>query len=122
MPTLRENFIEHFGEHDADLIEKCAKEHMPDKYLGSDPFKGALVIAIGFECFTNQTYNEHHGFETNGDEIKEWLKKNKILENYDGDIDEAANAAGAYERYGLIREINVEAAILKDGISRAFKQ
>ncbi len=99
--SVRRSFVRTFGEEQAEKIEAAAAEHkngVHDK-TGSDPFKWAIVICIGFECFTKKDYRSHHGITAPVEKIKGWIKRSGHLDTHDGDIDYLALFTGAYNEY-----------------------
>lgn len=100
MSSLRDEFVQKFGEADATRIERAAAEHkngIHDK-PGSDPFRWALAICVGYECCTSERYAKYHGIE-NGPAIDAWMRENAVLHEHDGDVDYLAVFAGAYQPY-----------------------
>ena len=100
--SIRKAFVEKFGEHDAVVMERAAKEHangVNSERLGSDPFSWAIVICIGHECFTHERYRKYHGFTADPAAIKEWVKNCADLASHDGDVDYLSLFAGAYNEY-----------------------
>lgn len=103
MSTQREKFVELFGMENAVAIEGAARSHgngVNDVKYGSDFFRWAIVIAIGYECFTR--FNKSHGITASGDAINEWLKQPEQMEwlsKHDGDCDYLAWMTGVYNQY-----------------------
>lgn len=100
---VRQEFVAAFGEKEAQTMESACAYHMNDRALVArevkQPFKHAIVICIGSECFTAQGYAKWHGFEAPGDVIKQWVKDHAELDTYKGDMDYLALFAGAYNEY-----------------------
>lgn len=40
---------------------------------GSDFFKWALCICIGYECMEKEDYRNHHGTVTPWEDLKKWI-------------------------------------------------
>ena len=59
---LRAEFVSAFGEVQACAIEHAAEGHKNGIHdrPGSDPFRWALLICIGHECFTKASYRTYH--------------------------------------------------------------
>ena len=97
--SVRESFVERFGEEQASLIEGAVESHSnmipwpQDK--GSDPFKWVVLRAIGFECVTQ--YKEAHGITVDEGELRDWCLNEGNLSSHDGDFDFLAAFAGIYE-------------------------
>jgi hypothetical protein len=64
MSDLRARFVARFGPELAETVDRATEHHI--KVLpaplsqGSDPFRFALVWAIGFECLTRPAYRQEH--------------------------------------------------------------
>jgi hypothetical protein len=99
--TLQEAFAERFGADQAAAIVAAAEMHDNDAHdnRGSEPFRWALSIAIGYECFTNDGYREYHGITAPADDIKAWIKAEADLGSHDGDVDYLGAICGAYDEY-----------------------
>lgn len=100
--SLRDKFVARFGERDAAAMEKAAEEHktvINSERIGSDPFRWAVMICIGYQCFEKAGYREHHGITACFEDIREWLKANADLSRHDGDVDYLALAVGKYNEY-----------------------
>jgi len=97
---IRDSFVETFGENNAKAVENAAHQHANGKNnakMGSDPFKWALLICIGYECVDK--YREHHGISAKATDIKKWVKKHADLGSHDGDCDYLALMAGTYDSW-----------------------
>ena len=97
--SIRIEFIERFGEVEAMNIEKAANEHQSSGDKGSDPFKWALLICIGYQCMELEGYREGHNIETPWDELKRWIKDYANLDSHTGDCDYLALLAGTYSEF-----------------------
>ena len=99
--TTRKSFVETFGEDQAYVIEAAAHSHMNSVHdnKGSDPFRWAICICIGHQCFEEENYREHHNITAPAEAIKAWIVENGDLANHDGDVDFLALFAGAYDPY-----------------------
>ena len=99
-PPTQTAFTERFGADQAAAIIAAAEQHRPnDDNRGSDPFKWALVIAIGHECITHDRYRDQHGITAPTDDLKFWIRDHADLASHDGDMDWLAALAGAYDEY-----------------------
>jgi len=64
---------------------------------GSDPFRWALTIVIGYQCV--EKYAKYHNIKVPFNEFKKWVIENAELHEHDGDIDWLALAAGVYQEF-----------------------
>jgi hypothetical protein len=98
---LREKFVTRFNEEDAKAIEAAANMHENGVHNnpGSDPFRWAICICIGFECMSKDSYREYHGIKSPWTEIHQWIKDEANLSEHDGDVDYLGAMAGAYNEY-----------------------
>lgn len=102
MMGIRDKFVAVFGEDEALCMEASAEEHangINDANRGTDPFKWAILICIGYECFTKDRYRQHHGFHYQPDVLKAWICAHADLGTHDGDSDYLALFGGAYTPY-----------------------
>lgn len=99
--SVRESFVAMFGESEAVTMEAAAREHKNGIHdiTGSDPFKWAVLICIGYECFTRASFREHHGFTASADAIKTWAQNHGQLNTHDGDVDYLSLFCGRYQEY-----------------------
>lgn len=100
--SISEAFADRFGTEQTTKVVDAANEHrngVNDRNLGSDPFKWALLICIGYECLSKDEYREHHGITAPWDEIRQWIKDEADLTNHDGDCDYICLFAGGYDEY-----------------------
>jgi hypothetical protein len=100
--SVRTSFVKAFGENEAKAIEAAARFHangINDGKLGSDPFKWALTIIIGYQCAEIASYRAHHKITAPWNKIKTWIKKHGELKSHDGDMDYLALMAGTYNEY-----------------------
>jgi hypothetical protein len=95
--SIRAAFAARFGEANAAAIESAATEHKNGVHdnPGSDPFKWALLIAIGSECITR--FAGSHEITADPDEVKAWAYENADLASHDCDCDYLALMCGMYE-------------------------
>ena len=99
--SVRVPFVEDFGEDQAAAIEAAAEEHkngVHDK-PGSDYFRWALAIAIGFECMERPSFREYHGITAPWRKLRPWIKNNGRLAEHDGDVDYMSLLIGTYNYY-----------------------
>lgn len=95
----RESFVELFGEQQASAIEAAAEGHkngVHDK-KGSDPFKWACLIAIGYQCV--EKFGQSHGITVPFDEFKAWAIEHGEFASHDGDFDYISAFCGHYNEY-----------------------
>lgn len=105
--TVRQAFVESFGELQAIAVEAAANEHKNGVHdrPGSDPFRWALVIAIGYECMEVDSYRKHHGITVPWRRLRPWIKKHGDLKNHDGDSDYISLFSGAYNYFVGLRPL-----------------
>lgn len=109
MKSIKSSFIKHFDKETAAIIEKCAEKHsngVNSQNVGSDPFKWALTIAIGYQCFEKDNFREYHGFAKKHtyEKIKSWIKKYGHLDTHDGDCDYISLFAGIYNDFMPVKK------------------
>ena len=70
--STRESFVERFGEEDAARMEAAAEGHKNGVHdsPGSDPFRWAIAVCIGYQCFEVDRYRKCHGFKASFEDIK----------------------------------------------------
>lgn len=98
MSEVRDKFVARFGEDNAAAVERAADGHKNGVHdnPGSDPFKWALLICIGFQCMTD--YQKGHEIDLPTEPVlRSWVRQNADLVSHDGDYDYLAAFAGAYE-------------------------
>lgn len=99
--SVRESYVQTFGEQEAAALEAAAEEHkngVHDEY-GTDPFRWAVVIAIGYQCAEVPQYRNHHGIKAPWEDIRQWIIDHGDLANHDGDVDYLSLMAGKYTEY-----------------------
>lgn len=106
---IEEKFVKDWGEELAQKVWECAYSHangINDANKGSDPFKWALLIVIGYQCFEIEDYRKYHGVpDLDWEKMKKWIRDNAELETHDGDCDYLSLWAGRYNYYvGLDEE------------------
>lgn len=101
MESIRAEFEKAFGEDQAAAIWDAAISHKNGVHdrEGSDPFKWALLIAIGYKCMEKDEFRGYHGITAPWDKLKLWIKENAKLDSYDGDFDYICAFAGGYNEY-----------------------
>lgn len=99
--NTKKSFIAQFGAEEAERIMCAAEEHMNSVHdeSGSDVFRWAICICIGYECMSHPEYRKYHGIITPWKELKEWIKTYANLEAHDGDVDFLALLAGTYNEF-----------------------
>jgi len=100
---LREKFVARFGEDDAKAIEAAADRHVlkdgADARTGSDPFRWALVICIGYQCMEIEGYRKEHNIVSEWIDLQDWIIRNAELKDHDGGFDAISMFAGTYNVY-----------------------
>lgn len=107
MSAVREAFVADFGETEAAAVEAAAESHkngVHDK-PGSDYFRWALAIAIGYECMSKDSYREHHGISVEWSVLRPWIRDHGDLANHDGDSDYLSVFTGTYNYFVGIDEL-----------------
>ena len=102
MNSVRQSYVEHFGEEQASAIERAAEEHknqVSGTERGSDQFKWAILMAIGFECPTRKEFREYHGITVPVAEFKAWCKEHGQLDTHEGCPDYISLFCGTYNEY-----------------------
>lgn len=99
--SARDSYVETFGEAEARALEAAAQEHKNGIHdnPGSDPFRWAVVIAIGYQCAEVDSYRDSHGIHAPWEEIKQWIIDHGDLAAHDGDVDYLSLMAGKYTEY-----------------------
>jgi hypothetical protein len=99
--SIRESFVEAFGEDQAAAIERAAEGHKNGIHdrPGSDPFRWAIVICIGLQCMSEDAYRDEHGITAPWDALKTWIRASANLAAHDGDCDYVALMLGKYNEY-----------------------
>jgi hypothetical protein len=98
---LRDRFVAAFGEPLAVSIEAAVERHLPDLRValerGSDPFRFALVWAVGLECLSDRRFRSDHGVVVPWELLRDWLVDAELLNGFDGTMDFGARAAGLFD-------------------------
>lgn len=97
---IRGKFVERFGEDDAKAIEAAAEQHSNgsnSERKGSDAFRWALLIAIGWECISR--FRGDHGIKLDTEELREWCKDHADFGSHNGDCDYLSLMSGEYENW-----------------------
>ena len=100
LSELGQRFAAVFGEDDAYAVMGAAEKHKNGIHdnPGSDYFRWALCICIGYECL--RRFRDYHGINASEADLDEWIKAHADLGSHDGDIDYLAAAlVGAYDPY-----------------------
>lgn len=101
MNELRERFVARFGSGLAETIERAIEDHAKKYPLvldrGSDPFRFALVWAVGFECLVNPAFRREHGITTPWADLAVWIRAEADLASYDGTMDLAGRGFGSFD-------------------------
>jgi hypothetical protein len=95
--TMREEFVQAFGEEAAKGVEKAARMHVGARASsGSDTFRSALHFALGYQCIEVDEYREHHGLTLSYPEVQAWiLARRAWFLEHDGALDTLAIMAGS---------------------------
>ena len=97
---LRARFVERFGSDLAQTIERAIDLHAAEYPLalerGSDPFRFALIWAVGFECLTRPQFRREHGITTPWADLAAWIRKEADFASFDGTMDRAGHASGFF--------------------------
>ncbi len=100
--SVRADFVVCFGEEQAARIEAAAEEHangINDVNRGSDPFKWALLITIGYQCIEIDRYRAYHEITAPWDDVRRWIVDHAQLGEHDGDMDYIAFYCGKYNEF-----------------------
>jgi hypothetical protein len=101
--SVRDSFVKHFGQHNAICVENCAHEHrngINNQNTGSDPFKHALLLVIGYQCI--EKYAVYHKFDMSKISrfrFERWCVEHAHLDTHDGDCDYISLIAGIYNKF-----------------------
>jgi hypothetical protein len=97
--ATRTAYVEAFGEAQAAALEAAAAMHKNGIHdeQGSDPFRWAVAIAIGYECV--EKYADSHDITVTQDQFLVWVREHGDLEHHDGDSDVLALFTGVYQKY-----------------------
>lgn len=102
MTSIRHAFIAAFDEDTALSIEAAAEEHANEynsSDRGTDLFKWALLICIGYECMSKERYRVYHQIRPEWDALKAWIITHGHLGEHDGDSDGISLIAGVYNEF-----------------------
>lgn len=109
--TIRQSFVDRFGEEDAQKIEDAGNAHLGADVgsihdgddRGSSEFRYLFLTAIGYECVSR--FREDHGIEATTEDMREWALEHGQLGEHDGDVpDYLAVLAGAYQGWLQVSE------------------
>jgi hypothetical protein len=113
---LRTRFVARFGDDLAETIVAVAEHHT--KVIpavlgrGSDPFRFALVWAIGFECLTRPEFRREHGITVPWADLLTWICDEADLASFDGTMDVSGRGRGLFDAIlGPHTEADVEAGL-----------
>ena len=103
--SVRTSFEERFGAEQADKLYAAAVGHSNGVHdrPGSDPFRWAVAIAIGYQCAEVDSYRASHGITAPWPEVQQWIKDEADLAHHDGDVDYLSLFAGVYDNYAGIK-------------------
>lgn len=96
---LYQKFADKFGTDQADAVMRAANQHDNDVHgnRGSDPFRWAISIALGYECIGR--FAADHGITADLDDVRAWIKAEADLGSHDGDVDFLAALCGVYDEF-----------------------
>ena len=99
--SIRESYVEHFGESEAVLLEMAAEVHKNGVHddKGSDAFKWVVAICIGYQCVEKEEYREWHKIGVEFEVFRQWVKEFGELGSHDGDVDYISALIGIYDEY-----------------------
>ena len=94
------DFAERFGAENVAAIIAAAHSH--DNGLhdnpGSDEFRWALLIGLGFECMSKFQYS--HGITAPWRQVDDWMRaRPEWFSEHDGDTDTVSLFCGVYNEY-----------------------
>jgi hypothetical protein len=121
MASLRDRFVASFGEYLAVSIEAAVERHIPELKFeierGSDPFRFALVWAVGLECLSRPEFRTEHGITVPWEMLRDWIRGIGLLAGFDGTFDAGGRGAGLFDEIlGRRTETDVKAGqIAADG-------
>lgn len=100
-PSTRVSFVETFGEEAAVAIEAAASQHESpaNSDQGSDPFRWAIVICLGYQCMEVDSYRKSHGIRPAWARLKKWIIQHGDIAHHDGGCDYLALLAGVYQNF-----------------------
>jgi hypothetical protein len=99
MSSLRDSFVNKFGESNAIALEQAAESHKNGVHdnLGSDYFRWATLIAIGYQCVDNPDFATYHKISVSPQSWNAWLVEHrKEFLAHDGDVDHLSAFCGVY--------------------------
>ena len=101
---IRDSFVKQFGEANAQAMENAAHGHengVNSDNKGADPFRWAILICIGYQCFEIDSYRDHHRFtaEASFPDIKRWIIEEADIGAHKGDCDYLSLVLGKYNDY-----------------------
>ncbi len=113
MSNLRDRFAATFGEHLAVSIEAAVERHVPALRIplerGSDPFRFALIWAVGLECLSRPEFRAEHGIPVPWEMLRDWIRDADLLAGYDGTFDFGGRGMGLFDEIlGTKTEADVE--------------
>ena len=97
--SVRKSYVKFFGEEQARILEQAAEGHDNEVHSrrGSDPFKWAVLICIGYQCV--EKYAEEHKITVPFKKFKWWCREHGELGTHDGDCDYLTMFVGGYNEY-----------------------
>jgi hypothetical protein len=113
---LRARFIATFGLDLTETIEAVAEHHTKVMLAvldrGSDPFRFAIVWAIGFACLTRPGFRLEHGVTAPWADLLGWICDEAGLASFDGTMDLSGRGRGLFDAIlGRHNEDDVEAGL-----------
>lgn len=95
-------FMARFGTDNTDAVMSAAIEHNNGIHNnpGSDIFRWAIAICIGYDCFGSYAAR-YHGITVAQDEVKRFCLELGGLGTHDGDVDYLGLMSGSYNEWIL---------------------
>lgn len=102
--TMLDSFLERFDADTASAITDAAIEHSNDVHdqRGSDPFRWALLICLGYECMEKERMRQYHKITPAWSDLHDWMTEEpqrQAFAEHDGDVDYLALFVGVYTPY-----------------------
>jgi hypothetical protein len=116
MSDLRARFVARFGSDLAETVERAAEHHtkvLPAPLVrGSDPFRFAIVWAIGFECLSRPEFRLEHGITASWADLLGWIRDEADIASFDGTMDMSGRGRGLFDAIlGPHSEADLEAGL-----------
>jgi len=103
MSDTYDSYCGAFGKEQAERMFEAGEYHRHELaeagLHGSDPFRDAVAIAIGFDCFTSDRFREYHKITVPVADIRKWIREHGDLYHHDGPKDYISVMLGVYNEY-----------------------